>query len=101
MYLENYQNRGFKGVYMAARPLGKYILIKLVDNAERVEKGIILTAGSNKKRAYGKILAIGKGVESNDIKVGDKIYFANLGIRQAWDKEAIIHYNDILYVLDE
>ncbi|MDO5708358.1 MAG: co-chaperone GroES [Andreesenia angusta] len=66
---------------MSIRPLGDRIVIKRAEIEEKTKSGIVLPGTAKEKPQIAEVVAIGKGVETDedfkdDIKIGDKVVFS-------------------------
>ena len=86
---------------MNIKPIGNRILIELLKVEEKTKSGILLPNNSNSAPSNtGIVIAIGK--ISEDIKVGDKVFFKpHLGveIKEENNKFLILEVEDILAIL--
>lgn len=90
------------------RPLDDRVIVRVKDEAEQVEGGIVLPESAQKKPQEGEVLAVGPGRLSDkgervpvDVKVGDTVVFAKYGgteIKLGDDEVLILRADDILAV---
>ena len=85
------------------KPLGNNVVIKKISDVEKNKYGIILTPSAEEKERndIGEIIAISKAIDSNDIKVGDKVIYckyAGSSYKDKYDTCLIIDISDILAV---
>ena len=69
---------------MKFKPLHDRVLIEVLDNLEKTSGGIIIPDSAQEKPQEGKVVAVGGGAKTEDgklipmdVKVGDKVLFAN------------------------
>ncbi|NUQ00809.1 MAG: co-chaperone GroES [Armatimonadetes bacterium] len=90
------------------RPLDDRVIVRVKDEAEQVEGGIVLPESAQKKPQEGEVLAVGPGRLSDkgervpvDVKVGDTVVFAKYGgteIKLGDGEVLILRADDILAV---
>lgn len=68
------------------RPLHDRVIIKRLDEEEKTAGGIIIPDSAKEKPQQGEVLAVGKGVVTQegtilpmDVKVGDRVLFPKWG----------------------
>ncbi|WP_315523191.1 co-chaperone GroES [Fusobacterium massiliense] len=89
---------------MNIRPLGERVVIKAIKKEEKTKSGIILASknsNSDNQIFYAEVLAIGKGENLADIKVGATVICPkNIGyeIKEDDEKYIIINAEDILAI---
>ena len=57
------------------KPIGKYILIKTIEETIKTSSGLILSAEDSNQLRYKKGLVVKPGTEVEMIKEGDSIYY--------------------------
>jgi len=57
------------------KPIGKYIVVKNVDEEIMTESGLVLTGDDANQMRYKKAVVIASGTEVMDIKEGDAVYY--------------------------
>lgn len=57
------------------KPIGKYIVIKTIDEELKTESGLILSGEDMNNMRYKRGLVIESGTEVSDIHKGDDIYY--------------------------
>ncbi|MBI5834990.1 MAG: co-chaperone GroES [Armatimonadetes bacterium] len=93
---------------MNLRPLEDRVVVKVKEEAEQIQGGIVLPESAKKKSQEGTVLAVGPG-KTNDkgqalpieVKVGDTIIFAKYGgteIKLGDQEVMILRADDILAV---
>ncbi len=93
---------------MNLRPLEDRVVVKVKEEAEQIQGGIVLPESAKKKSQEGTVLAVGPG-KTNDkgqalpieVKVGDTIIFAKYGgteIKVGSEEVMILRADDILAV---
>lgn len=93
---------------MNLRPLEDRVVVKVKEEAEQIQGGIVLPESAKKKSQEGTVLAVGPG-KTNDkgqalpieVKVGDTIIFAKYGgteIKLGEEEVMILRADDILAV---
>lgn len=60
---------------MALQPIGKYIIIKTIDEQLTTESGIVLSGNDMDQMRYKRGLVIASGTDVPDIKKDDDIYY--------------------------
>lgn len=57
------------------RPIGKYIVIKTIEEEIKTQSGILLTGEDSNQMRYKRGLVIEPGTEVNAISADDEIYY--------------------------
>ncbi|HIX43513.1 molecular chaperone GroES [Kurthia sp. 3B1D] len=84
------------------KPLGKRIIIEVVEVEEKSAFGIVLPDSAKEKPQQGKVLATGSGV-TFDVKEGDDVVFAKYaGTEVTYGDTAylVLSEEDILAVIE-
>lgn len=93
---------------MSIKPLGDRIVIKRVEVEEKTKSGIVLPGAAKEKPLVAEVVAIGKGVESDEnfkheIKVGDKVVFSEYAgseIKLDGEEYTVLKITEVLAVID-
>ncbi len=90
------------------RPLEDRVIVRVKDEAEQIEGGIVLPESAQQKPQEGEVLAVGPGRLNDDgeripvdVKVGDTVIFAKYGgteVKLGDDEVLILRADDILAV---
>lgn len=90
------------------RPLEDRVIVRVKDEQEQIEGGIVLPESAQQKPQEGEILAVGPGRLNDDgeripvdVKVGDTVIFAKYGgteVKLGDDEVLILRADDILAV---
>lgn len=93
---------------MNLRPLEDRVIVKVKEEAEQIQGGIVLPESAQKKPQEGTILSVGPGKTTDDgnvvpvdVKVGDIVIFAKYGgteVKLGDDEVLILRADDILAV---
>jgi chaperonin GroES len=93
---------------MNLRPLEDRVIVKVKEEAEQMQGGIVLPESAQKKPQEGTILAVGPGKTTDkgervpvDVKVGDVVIFAKYGgteVKLGDDDVMILRADDILAI---
>lgn len=93
---------------MNLRPLEDRVVVKVKEEAEQLQGGIVLPESAKKKSQEGTVLAVGPGKPNDkgesvpmEIKVGDTVIFAKYGgteIKLGDEDVMILRGDDILAV---
>jgi chaperonin GroES len=89
------------------RPLGDYILVKLVESEEKTAFGIIIPDAAKEKAQTGIVIAIGQGrlhegkVTPLTVQVNDTVYFGKYAGTDAGENHLIVRESDILGIIEE
>lgn len=96
---------------MKIRPLHDRVLVKRVPQEEKSAGGIILPDTAKEKPMQGEIVAVGKGIVSDegkvtplDVKKGDRILFAKWGgteVTLEGQEYLIMKESDILAIVEK
>ena len=84
------------------KPIGKYILIKTIEETIKTSSGLILSAEDSNQLRYKKGLVVKPGTEVEEIKEGDSIYYdTRAGYSMVINSETytIIVERDVVVVL--
>jgi chaperonin GroES len=87
---------------MALQPIGKYIVIKTIDEEIKTESGLILSGEDVNQMRYKRGVVIESGTDVPNIKSGDDIYYdkAHGFTMLIEDKQyTIIRESDVVVVL--
>jgi co-chaperonin GroES (HSP10) len=57
------------------RPIGKYIVIKVIDEQVKTESGLILSGEDTNQFRYKRGVVVEPGTEVDKISSGDEIYY--------------------------
>lgn len=89
------------------KPLGDRVLVKLIDEEERTDSGIIIPDSAKEKAQTGSVLATGSGRKDQDgrhipleVKVGDKVYFGKYAGTDAGNGYLIVREDEILGIVE-
>lgn len=89
---------------MNIKPLGKRLLLKLVEVEEKTRGGLILPGNATKEsKNIAEVVALGSGEGLEDIKVGDKVVFEKYGnteIKDEHDLYLIVDLEKVLAKID-
>ena len=95
---------------MKIRPLHDRVLVKRIAQEEKTAGGIILPDSAKEKPMEGEVVAVGKGIKSEDgkvtpldVKKGDKILFAKWGgteIKVNGEEYLVMKESDILAIVE-
>lgn len=94
---------------MNIKPLGDRIVIKVIENEEKTESGIVLPETAKEKPQQGEVLAIGSGeiVDGKkvplEVEVGDKIIYskyAGTEVKLDGEEYLIIRQSDVLAIIE-
>ena len=90
------------------RPLDDRVIVKVNEEAEQIDGGIVLPESAQKKPQDGEVLAVGPGRLNDagervpvDVKVGDTVVFAKYGgteVKVGSEELLILRADDILAV---
>ncbi|MCX7704247.1 MAG: co-chaperone GroES [Planctomycetota bacterium] len=93
------------------RPLDDYVVIKVMEEEERTEGGIVLPDTAKEKPQKGKVVAVGPGKllkngerAKMSVKVGDVVLFgkyAGSEVRLGDEEYQIMHETEVLAVLEK
>jgi chaperonin GroES len=93
------------------RPLADRVVVKVVEEADTTQGGIILPDSAREKQQKGEVLAVGAGKqlekggrEEMDVKVGEIVLFAKYGgsdFKMEGCEYKILSVRDILAVIEE
>ena len=93
---------------MNLRPLEDRVIVKVKEEAEQIQGGIVLPESAQKKPQEGTVLAIGPGRMGDkgvrlpiDVKVGDTVIFAKYGgteVKLDEDEVLILRADDLLVI---
>lgn len=96
---------------MNLRPLEDRVIVRVKEEAEQIQGGIVLPESAAKKPQEGEVLAVGPGKTTDegkvvpvDVKVGDKVVFAKYGgteVKVGDDEVMILRADDILAVIGD
>lgn len=94
---------------MNIKPLGDHIVIKVIENEEKTESGIVLPETAKEKPQQGEVVAVGSGeiVDGKkiplEVKVGDKIIYskyAGTEVKLDGEEYLIIRQSDVLAIIE-
>lgn len=83
------------------KPLGERVLVKPIEEQNKIVGGILLPEKSKEKSNQGEVIAIGK-LEKDIVNVGDKVLFAKyLGTEIEIDNQQyiILEIKDVLAII--
>ncbi len=96
---------------MKIRPLYDRIVVKRVEEAERMQGGLYIPDSAKEKPQEGEVVAVGKGkrledgkVATLDVQVGDRILFGKYSgsdIKIDGDEFLIMREDEVLGILDQ
>ncbi|AVX20443.1 MAG: co-chaperone GroES [Bacillota bacterium] len=91
------------------KPLGDRVVLKLIEQEQRTESGIVLPDTAKEKPQQGEVVAVGSGrILDNgqrvelEVKVGDKVIFskyAGTEVKVDGEEYLIVNERDILAIL--
>ena len=87
---------------MALQPIGKYLVIKSIDEELKTESGLILSGEDVNQMRYKRGLVIASGTDVPNIKADDDIYYDKAhGFTMLIDDKqyTIIRESDVVLVL--
>jgi len=93
---------------MKLQPLGDHVVVKPLESEEKTKSGIVLPDTAKEKPQEGEVIAIGSGRYEEgkkiplEVKVGDKIIFAEYGgqkIKVDGEEYLILNERDILAIV--
>ncbi len=94
---------------MNIRPLHDRIVVRRLEKEQKTAGGLILTTSAQEQPQQGEILAVGNGqitdngVRALDVKVGDKVLFAQYAgqtVKVDGEELLIMKESDVLGVLE-
>lgn len=94
---------------MNIKPLGDRIVIKVIENEDKTESGIVLPETAKEKPQQGEVLAVGSGeiVDGKkvplEVKVNDKVIYskyAGTEIKLDGQEYLIIRQSDVLAIVE-
>ncbi len=94
---------------MNIRPLHDRIVVRRLEEEQKTAGGIILPGSAQEKPQQGEVLAVGNGqitdngVRALDVKVGDKVLFAQYAgqtVKVDGEELLIMKESDVLGVLE-
>ncbi len=90
------------------RPLDDRVIVRVKEEAEQVQGGIVLPESAQEKPTEGEVLAVGPGRLNDkgertpvDVKVGDSVIFSKYGgteVKLGDDEVMVLRSDDILAV---
>jgi len=96
---------------MKIRPLYDRIVVKRIEETERMQGGLYIPDSAKEKPQEGEVVAVGKGkrledgkVVSLDVQVGDRILFGKYSgsdIKIDGDEFLIMREDEVLGILDQ
>lgn len=87
---------------MSLKPIGKYIIIRTIDEELKTESGLILSGEDVNQMRYKRGIVIASGTDVPHIKKDDEIYYDKVqGFTMLIDDKqyTIIRENDVVVVL--
>jgi len=82
-------------------PLGNQVLLEL-HILEKKVNGIIIPDGAGEDVWYGIVMEMGDGVETDMLKIGDKVFYSIFGAKTVEkDKIILVGIDDILCIFEE
>ena len=95
---------------MKIRPLQDRVIVKRLEEEEKTKGGIIIPDSAKEKPQEGKVVAVGKGKVTEDVKVipldvkaGDRILFgkyAGTEVKIEGEEHLIMREEDILGIIE-
>lgn len=90
---------------LGIKPLGARVVIKQLEAEEKTQGGIILANAAKEKPQTAEVVAVGPGTkdEAMELKVGDKVIFAQYGgstVKYAGEEYKIMNQADILAIVE-
>lgn len=85
---------------MNFQPLGKRVLVKRLEEANKTASGIIIPDNAQEKPSSGEVVAVSS--EVSELKVGDRVVFGKYTgseIAIASDKFLVINVEDIFGII--
>lgn len=90
------------------RPLDDRVIVRVKDEEEQIQGGIVLPESAQEKPTEGEVLAVGPGRLNDagertpvDVKVGDTVIFSKYGgteVKLGDDEVMVLRSDDILAV---
>jgi len=90
------------------RPLDDRVIVRVKEEAEQIQGGIVLPESAQEKPTEGEVLAVGPGRLNDageripvDVKVGDSVIFSKYGgteVKLGDDEVMLLRVDDILAV---
>lgn len=87
---------------MSLKPIGKYIVIKTIDEELKTESGLYLSGEDMNQMRYKRGIVVASGTDVPHIKKDDEIYYDKVqGFTMLIDDKqyTIIRENDVVVVL--
>lgn len=84
------------------RPIGKYILVKNIDEEIKTESGLLLSANDASELRYKKAEIVVPGTDVSVVKSGDVVYYdKRAGYTMLLDGEhlSVVRESDLVLVL--
>ena len=90
---------------MNIKPLADRVVIKMLEAEETTKSGIILAGSAKEKPQTAEVVAVGAGTkdEPMELKVGDKVIFAQYGgntVKYNGEEYKIMNQADILAIVE-
>lgn len=89
---------------MRIKPIGKRVVLKVLEKEEKLVSGILLPDSSVEKPDYAEVLEISKDIEDENIlKIGDKVVYTKYKgttIKDSEDEFIVIDLEDILGIVE-
>lgn len=87
------------------KPLADRVIIKMKENEETTESGIILASASKEKPQFAEVLEVGPGTEETkmEVKKGDKVVvskYAGTEVKYKGEELIIVNQKDILAIVE-
>ena len=89
---------------MNIKPLGKRLLLQVVEVEEKTKGGLILPGNATKEsKNIAEVVGIGTGEGLEEIKIGDKVVFEKYGNTEIKDEHKIyliVELDKVLAIID-
>ena len=88
---------------MNIKPIGERIVIEMMEAEEKTKSGIVLPGSAKEKPQMAEVVAVGAGIENDEVKIGDKvIYKTYSGTDVKFDSREykILDLEDVLAIVE-
>ncbi len=91
------------------KPLQDRVVVKMIENEETTESGIILSSGAKEKPQIAEVIEVGPGGERDGkqvkmyIKKGDKVIvskYAGTEVKYSGEEYIIVKQDDVLAIVE-
>lgn len=94
---------------MKLKPLGKRIVIEIVEAEEKTASGLVLPSSAKEQPQYAEVVEISEKIQEKDdkengIKVGDKVIYskyAGTEVKIGSRELIVINLKDVLAIVEE